>query len=138
MAFHSLRFALLLAALSPLCFGAKKPVTIDAVLASTPTGAGHSVGTITWAPDGARFVLSDRGTLFLYDVPSGKQREIVVLGKLDAAAVKAPPAPLFDWTNRRVGESEVQWFADGKRLLVAASGDLFVVDVNKGSFFALD
>ena len=137
MALRLPRLALVLAALSPLCFGAKKPVTIDAVLASLPSRAGHSVGAITWAPDGARFVLSDRGTLFLYDVPSGKQREIVALGKLDAAAVKAPRAPIFDWTNRRVGESDVQWFADGKRLLVAASGDLFVVDVNKGGFTAL-
>ncbi len=45
-----------------------------------------------------------------------------------------PPSPVFDWTNRRVGEHDVQWFADGKRLLVAASGDLFIVDINKGRF----
>ena len=41
---------------------------------------------------------------------------------------------MFDWTNRRVGEQDVQWFADGKRLLVAAGGDLFVVDIAKGRF----
>ncbi len=130
-------FALVCAALSPLGSAAKKPVTVDALISSVPGLAGHSTGAITWAPDGSRFVLNDHGTLFLYDVKTGKQREIIALGKLDGTAVKAAPAALFDWTNRRVGESDIQWFADGKRLLVAASGDLFVVEVSKGGFDAL-
>jgi hypothetical protein len=122
--------ALIAATVSPLAYAAKKPVTIDTVMSSVPSLAGHSTGTIVWAPDGARFVLTDHNTLFLYDVKSGRQREIIALNKLDDAAVKAPPAAVFDWTNRRVGESDIQWFADGKRLLVSASGDLFVVEVN--------
>ena len=36
-----------------------------------------------------------------------------------------------------MGESDVQWFADGRRLLVAAGGDLFIVDTNKSAFDAL-
>ena len=127
----------LIAAWAPSGYAAKKPVTIDTVMSSAPTLAGHTTGAIVWAPDGARFVLTDHNTLFLYDVKSGRQREIIALEKLDDAAVKAPPAAVFDWTNRRVGESDIQWFADGKRLLVSASGDLFVVEVNKGSYEAL-
>lgn len=119
--------ALLLAQKTP---AAKKPVTIDAVVNAPPS----PLTPITWAPDGERFIFTERGELSLYDIRSGKERSVIALEKLQNAAVPAPPSPVFDWTNRRVGEHEVQWFADGKRLLVAASGDLFIVDVGKGRF----
>lgn len=124
---------LLIAAFPPLSPAAKKPVTIDAVVSAPPTR--H--GAITWAPDGSRFIISERGMLSLYDVKSGKTREIIALDKLDSAAAKPPEPRVFDWTNRRVGESSVQWFSDGTRLLVEATGDLFVVDIAKGRFDAL-
>jgi dipeptidyl-peptidase 4 len=124
---------LALASLSPLAFAAKKPVTIDAVVNAPPSRQ----GAITWAPDGEHFLVTNHGELSLHEVRSGKERSIIALDKLEGAAVKPPPAPVFDWTNRRVGERDVQWFADGKRLLVAASGDLFIVDVNKGRFDSL-
>ena len=108
----------------------KKPVTIDAVVNAPPSNP----GAITWAPEGERFVFTERGELSLYDIRSGKERSIIALDKLQNAAVLVPPSPVFDWTNRRVGEHDVQWFADGKRLLVANSGDLFIVDINKGRF----
>ncbi len=109
---------------------AKKPVTIDAVVNAPPS----PLTPITWAPDGERFIFTERGELSLYDIRSGKERSVIALDKLQNAAIPATPSPVFDWTNRRVGEHEVQWFADGKRLLVAASGDLFIVDVGKGRF----
>lgn len=112
---------------------ARKPVTVDAV-ANAP---GSRFGSVTWSPDGERFIVNERGELSVYEVRSGKQRTIIAVDELERAAVKAPPSPVFDWTNRHVGESDVQWFADGKRLLVAAGGDLFVVDINKGRFEAL-
>jgi dipeptidyl-peptidase-4 len=118
---------LLLAVLSS---AQKKPVTIDAVVNAPQS----SLGAITWAPDGEHFIFTDRGELSLYDIRSGKERSVIALEKLQNAAVPSPPSPVFDWTNRRVGEHDVQWFADGKRLLVAASGDLFIVDVAKGRF----
>lgn len=108
----------------------KQPVTIDSVAAAR----GAELPSITWAPDGEHFISTERGELTLYEMRSGKERVIVSLDKLQNAAVPSPPPPVFDWTNRRVGEHDVQWFADGKRLLVAASGDLFIVDVNKGRF----
>ena len=106
----------------------KKPVTVDAVVNAPPS----PLGPITWAPDGERFIFTAHGELTLYDVRSGKERPVIALDKLQNAAVAAPPAAVFDWTNRRVGEHEVQWFTDGKRLLVAAGGDLFIVDIGKG------
>jgi dipeptidyl-peptidase-4 len=113
--------------------GAKKPVTIDAVVNAPST----SHGRITWAPDGTRFVIVERGTLSLYDVKTGKERAIVEMANLDRAAVPVPAPMLFDWTNRRVDETSIQWFADGKRLLVAAAGDLFLVDIAKNRYDAL-
>ncbi len=129
---NTFRVTVFIALSVPATWAAKKPVTIDALMR---TGGGRrGGGLITWAPNGSQFLVNSRGTLSLYDVPSGKLREIIAMSKLDSAAEKSEPSPVFDWTNRRVGESDIQWFADGKRLLVAASGDLFVVDVPKGSF----
>jgi dipeptidyl-peptidase 4 len=108
----------------------RKPVTVDAVVNAPPS----ALGPIIWAPDGERFIFTERGELSLYDIRSGKERSVIALDKLQNAAVPTPPAPVFDWTNRRVGEHEVQWFTDGKRLLVSASGDLFIVDIGKGRF----
>jgi WD40 repeat protein len=130
IALRSIAIGLLLAV---FLFAQKKPVTIDAVVNAPPS----SLGAITWAPDGEHFIFTDRGELSLYDIRSGKERSIIALEKLQNAAVPSPPSPVFDWTNRRVGEHDVQWFADGKRLLVAASGDLFIVDIGKGRFESL-
>ncbi len=113
-------------------WAAKKPVTIDALMRQG--GGRRGGGPITWAPNGTQFVVNNHGTLSLYDIPSGKTRELVAMDKLDKAAEPEPAQPIFDWTNRRVGESDIQWFADNKRLLVSAGGDLFVVDITNGSF----
>ncbi|MBV8808528.1 MAG: DPP IV N-terminal domain-containing protein, partial [Acidobacteriaceae bacterium] len=112
---------------------AKKPVTIDALLRETGR-VRRVASSVICAPNGASFEISNRGSFAIYDVPTGKQRDVIAMNKLEAAAEKGEPAPVFDWTNRRVGESEIQWFADGKHWLVAAGGDLFIVDTEKGSF----
>jgi dipeptidyl-peptidase 4 len=109
---------------------AKKPVTVEAVVNAPPS----RFGNVTWAPDGERFIADEHGELSVYDVRSGKSRDVVALEELERAAVKSPPPAVFDWTNRRVGEQDVQWFADGKRLLLSAGGDLFVVDIARGHF----
>src|SRR5581483_4469589 len=109
----------------------KKPVSIDALMRPN---ARRGMGRTTWAPDGTRFLVEAHKTLSIYDVASGKTRDIISLDKLEAAAEKVPPSPVFDWTNRRVSEHDIQWFADGKRLLIASSGDLFIVDLASGHF----
>ena len=112
---------------------AKKPVTVETVVNAPSTRFPGA----EWAPDGERYIEKDGGQLSLYEVKSGKERVVIALDELERAAVKPPAGEAYDWTNRRVGEREVQWFADGKRLLVAEAGDLFVVDVGKGRFEAL-
>jgi dipeptidyl-peptidase 4 len=113
---------------APLFAAEHKPVTIDDVI-NAPAPAR---GEIVWAPDGERFVLVEHGEIILYEIRSGKEHSVIALDKLRNAAIPTTPAPVFDWTNRRVGEHQVQWFADGKRLLVVSAGDLFIVDVAKG------
>jgi dipeptidyl-peptidase-4 len=122
---------LLIAAFLPvLAWGQKRPVTSEAV--ASPPPALH--GAITWAPDGARYILTERGGLWLYDVRSGKEKEIVRLDALEQAAVHGPAPVGYDWTNGHVAENTVQWFNDKRHVLVAAGGDLFVVDSDKSSF----
>jgi len=123
---------LLLFAFALTVRGAKKPVTIDALMHAG--GGRRGGGPITWAPNGTQFLLSNHGTLSLYDVPSGKEHDVISLDKLEKAAEHAPKPAVFDWTNRRVGESDFQWFSDSKRILVSAGDDLFVVNVENGSF----
>lgn len=113
-------------------WGAKKPVTIDALMSAGASRRGGS--PIVWAPNGTQFLVDGGGTLSLYDVASGKQRDIISLDKLVKVAAHTEAPTVFDWTNRRVGESDFQWFSDGKRLLVSSGGDLFVVEVPNGSF----
>ncbi len=108
----------------------KKPVTIDAVM----NVEHRDGGAVTWAPNGSQFVFQKSGKLVVYHVRSGKSNEILELSKLRDAAEKGEAPVVTDWTNRRVNENSVAWFEDGKHLLVAESGDLFVVDVGKRSF----
>lgn len=117
-----------------ISWAAKKPVTIDSLLREGGARR-RAEGSIHWAPNGSQFIFESGHTLSLYDVPSGKSRDIIALAKLENAAEKpASTEAAFDWTNRRVSENDIQWFADNRRLLVSATGDLFVVDIGKGTF----
>lgn len=107
-------------------------MTIDAVVNSRQTrGPGNP---LAWSPEGDQFVVSERGTLSIYDIPSGKEHEVIASAKLKDAAEREEQPATTDWTNRRVSESAVQWFPDGKRLLVSEGGDLFVITIANGSF----
>ncbi len=125
--------ATLWALLSLPASAAKKPVTIDAVMTAESRRNGAE-GPLVWSPSGSELVTDKSGTLTVYEVASGKARDVIAMSKLESAAEQATPPAVFDWTNRRVDESDMQWFSDGKHLLIAASGDLFVVDAHKGSF----
>ncbi len=110
----------------------RKPVTIDAVVNSRqPRGTGNP---LAWSPGGDQFAVSNRGTLSVYDIPTGKEHDVISLSKLRDAAEREEQPATTDWTNRRVSESAVQWFPDGKRLLVSEGGDLFVVTIANGAF----
>ncbi|MDQ6704745.1 MAG: DPP IV N-terminal domain-containing protein, partial [Acidobacteriota bacterium] len=105
----------------------KKPVTIESIMKS-PTPRERD--SIAWAPDGKRFLYEQAKQLWIFDVASGQKRSIIPLQKLEDAATKTEPAAAFDWTNRRVGEQDRQWFQSGDRALVSAGGDLFIVKLD--------
>jgi dipeptidyl-peptidase-4 len=118
---------------SPL-IAQKKPVTLDALSRITPTFGGFSA---QWSPDGKRFVYRQGTRLMLYDIAARAQRQILSFNSLEAAATAVPAAPAFAWENRRVSEQAVQWAGDGRDLLVAAGGDVFLVKVDAGGWTQL-
>jgi dipeptidyl-peptidase-4 len=107
----------------------KKPVTLESLSASRPRGG----ITPVWSPAGDKFVYNDGDALALLDCATGKSTELIRMSKLRGAAVKAPEAETFDWTNRRVTAEPVQWFPSGQELLVSEGGDLFIVPATPGS-----
>jgi dipeptidyl-peptidase 4 len=109
----------------------RKPVTVDAVVNQNQTPSPGN--PLAWSTDGSRFVFSKAGTLWTYAIPTGKEHDVIALTKLRESAEKQEQPATTDWTNRRVSESDVQWFPDGKRLLVSEGGDLFVVTIANGS-----
>ncbi len=121
------RFGLILFCALSLGFATgKKPVTLqDLSSQRMPSVAGSPI----WAPDGKRFVYTERGKLWLYEVPSRRKTELVSTGAFSAAATKGPAAERFDFENRRVSERFVQWSPSGRELLVTA-GDLFLFRID--------
>lgn len=87
-----------------------------------------------WAPDGKRFAYLEERKIWIYDVPSGKKKELASLTGIEAKAVHTDPPEVFDWQNRRVAEQSFAWSSSGKQMLVSAGGDLFLMHVDSGKF----
>ena len=119
-------FLALLLAIGPV-WAAKRPVTIHDVVnvRSAP------IPSPNWRPDGQAFAYEENGRVWVYDVASRKATEWFnkdELGKnLKRSRPKNSNQP-FNWQNRRVNTSGMQWFPDGKSLLVPVSKGLFVID----------
>jgi len=128
------RFAAALLTLTSVILAAKKPVTIEDVVKVHPSRGDSAV---TWSPDAKQFAYTEDSKLWLYEVASGKRREVIAWKTLEDAAVKPAVPAVFDWTNRRVSSQSQQWFSTGNRMLVSANGDLFALDLATGQFDAL-
>ena len=124
---------LLLLGAAGLSAAEKRPVTA-ADIVSPEDGVSDS---IRWAPDSSRFVISENGAVSVYRVRTASKHEVISISRLERAAAKTTAHETADWVDRHTAESTVQWFADSKRLLVSAGGDLFIVDADKGSFQTL-
>lgn len=124
------KLTLLAALLVPAAFPQKRPVTLDDVdkFASRPYPAP------VWAPDGSQYAFESGGRLHLYEVSRRAARELASLAPLNAAATKGPSEGPFQWENRRVREARLQWTPDGTRLVILASGDLFLMEVPSGQW----
>ena len=119
-----LRPLTLVAVTLTLAAAGKRPVTLEDI-AAPPSGVS---GTIRWAAGRRPFRHSVKmGLLSVFmKVKPAKQREVIALSKLDAAAAKKKPSAASeatDWTNRRVSQREIQWFADSRHLLVLSAGE---------------
>ncbi|HBY58381.1 MAG TPA: S9 family peptidase [Solibacterales bacterium] len=121
---------LVLCLLAPAWAAEKKPVTIDALMAVREQPAGGPV----WAPDGKSFVFTQDRKLHVYTLAAKSSQVLVAMQDLEAAARRAPEPEAFGWRNRGVREQAVQWFPNGKHLLVSARGDLFQCAVDGGKW----
>jgi len=127
------RIAVALISLLPGLWAQRKPVTLEALAAARPAAPLQPV----WAPDGKRFVYTQEGRLWLYDIPARRKRELVSLAALNAHAVPPAPQEAYPWENRGVREQNVQWLASGRELLIRAGGDLFLFRLEAGGWVQL-
>jgi dipeptidyl-peptidase-4 len=131
MKFRAFSLALLFFCLSATA--QKKPITLETLRqAPAPSGAVSPV----WAPNGYQFAYTKGGALHLYDCRKNESRELLPkLSALSDAAVKdSRPEGKFNWQNRRVLESPIQWSSDSSALLLSQGGDLFWLSVANGSW----
>ena len=118
-----------------LClFAQKKPVTLETLLERGGGGRGAGGGNPVWSPDGKRFAYLRGSQVMLYDAPSKSDKELLSLEPLQKAAVQVPDETAFDWQNRRVSESSLEWSESGKEILLSVRGDLFLWHVDTGKW----
>src|SRR5437870_426788 len=108
----------------------KKPITLDTLEEATrltPQGLGNPVA---WNADGSKFLYRQGRRLMVYDPAAKSSKELLDTTALDAAVVKpvSQEAQPFDWENRRVRDTPVQWSSTGNQILYATGGDVFVID----------
>jgi dipeptidyl-peptidase-4 len=110
--------------------GQKKPVTLE--VAASGRMIPDSVQA-TWSPDGTRFLYTEARKLRVYECARKESRVLVTLADLEGKAKSDKKVGgAFQWQNRRVEGSRPQWSADGKSVLLAAGGDLFLVNAANG------
>jgi dipeptidyl-peptidase-4 len=105
-------------------------VTLEALAGQRMTASPRA----TWSPGGREFLYQQDGKLMLFDAASRKAKELIEMKKLEALARKPAEAKRFDWQNRRVSESPIQWMPDGRRVLLLVDGDLFLLDTESRKF----
>ncbi len=129
--------AISLLACAQLALAQKKPITLETMEEAarlTPQGPGNPVA---WSPDGRQFLYRQGKMLVIYDPAAQSSKDLIDTSAMDSAAVKpavSEPKP-FDWENRRVRESPVQWAAS--QVLYSSGGDVFVIQVDTGKWTQL-
>ena len=133
-----MRAAILFLACVPACLVAQKKLitleSMDEAARLAPQGPGNPMA---WSPDGKRFLNRQGRKLVIYDPATGSSKDLVDTAALDSAAVRpaAVESQPFDWENRRVRESPVQWAAS--EVLYSSGGDVFVIQVDTGKWTQL-
>jgi len=133
-----MRPAFLFLALIPSCLLAqKKPVTLETMEETArvaPQGPGNP---LAWSSDGKHFLYRQGRRLVIYDPATGSSKDLVDTAAMDAAAVHPAVGEShpFEWENRRVRETPVQWA--GGQVLYSGGGDLFVIQADTGKWSQL-
>lgn len=122
--------------LGSLCvFGQKKPITLDTVVQfDRAAGRGGAGAAPVWAPNGRSFASIRNGQVMLYDLAIKGEKELLVLAPLQQAAAQPADPERFDWQNRRVAETALEWSDSGKALLLSVRGDLFLFTLDTGKW----
>jgi len=94
-----------------------------------PQGPGNPVA---WSPDGKQFLYRQGRRLVIYDPATGSSKDLIDTSAMDSAAVRPASAESrpFDWENRRVRDTPVQWV--GTEVLYSTGGDVFIIQVDTG------
>ena len=134
-----LRLTCLVLAITPvLAVAQKKPVTIDAVYDDSGRSDGRMAMPSAWTPDGKAFVVPRNHNLEVVDAATGRSRTLLSTDALEGAAIKATQQDhLFDWQNRRVHPTQMEFSGSGKQLLYSAGGDIFLIQFDSGSWIQL-
>ena len=135
-----MRAAVLFILCTPACLLAqKKPITLETLDEATRLTAEGPGNPAAWAPDGKRFLYRQGRRLVIYDPATRSSKDLIDTSEMDSAAVRAAsagPQP-FDWENRRVRETPVQWSSNGGEVLYSAGGDLFMITVDPAKWTQL-
>src|ERR1700687_1171521 len=134
-----MRAAILFLACVALVQAQKKPVTLETMEEAArlaPQGPGNPVA---WAPDGKQFLYRQDRKLVIYDPATRSSKDLIDTSAMDASAVKPVSTELrpFDWENRRVRETPVQWSSTRSQILYSTGGDVFVIQADTGTWTQL-
>jgi dipeptidyl-peptidase-4 len=120
-----------------LVWAQKKPITLDTMEEAgrlAPQGPGNPAA---WSPDGRQFLYRQGRRIILYDPYTSSSKDLIDTAAMDTAAVKPLPAESrpFDWENRRVRETPLQW--SGGEVLYSTGGDVFIIQIDTGKWTQL-
>ncbi|MEO8028044.1 MAG: S9 family peptidase, partial [Bryobacteraceae bacterium] len=105
---------------------AKKPVTLADIGGGGGRGGFAAGMPAAWHSDGKSFLYREGRKLMQYDVTARTSREVANTDALATMAAPLTPEETFQWENRRVREFGVQYFPNGKDMLVSSGGDIFI------------
>jgi len=122
-----------------LLLAQKKPVTLEALEEASRLAPQSPGNPVAWSADGTKFLYRRGRQLMVYDASAKSSKELLDTSLLDAAAVKpaSQEAQPFDWENRRVRDTPVQWSSTGNQILYSTGGDVFVIDPATGKWTQL-
>jgi dipeptidyl-peptidase-4 len=132
-----MRAAVLFLACAAVVTAQKKPITLETMEEAarlTPQGPGNPVA---WAPDGKQFLYRQGRRLVIYDPATRSSKDLIDTSSMDSAAVRpaVTESRPFEWENRRVRETPVQW--SGAEVLYSTGGDLFLIQADSGKWTQL-